>query len=99
MKNIALAALAAVATLGSIAPAAAQETVQVQIGYSDLDVASPAGTLVLAKRLEAGADTACARPDNRDVKRMQAWQECKNAVVTTGIQQLASKGIQLQAAN
>ena len=97
MKNIALAAIAAAVSLAA-APVAAQDVTQVEIGYGDLDVASSAGTLMLGKRLEAGADAVCSRPDNRNLKSMLAWQECKDAAVTAGIQQLASKGIQVQPA-
>ena len=89
------ATLAAVAAAIAVVPAAAQDAVEIYFG--DLDVASAAGTQVLGERLEAGADTICVRPDNRNLKGMVAWKECKEAVVTSGVEQLASKGIQLDA--
>jgi UrcA family protein len=94
MKNIAIIAIAAAAF--AAVPAAAQESTEVY--YGDLDVASAAGTQVLGERLEASAATVCARPDNRDLKSMLSWQECKNAAVTSGVEQLASKGINVNAA-
>ena len=89
------ATLAAVAAAIAAVPAAAQDTVEIYFG--DLDVASATGTQVLGERLEAGADAICVRPDNRNLKGMVAWKECKEAVVTSGVEQLASKGIQLDA--
>jgi hypothetical protein len=53
---------------------------------------------VLGERLEAGAASVCARPDNRDLKGMAAWQECKTTAVASGVEQLASKGINVNAA-
>lgn len=94
MKNIAIIAAAAAAIFA--VPAVAQETVEVY--YGDLDVASATGAQVLGERIEAGAATVCDRPDNRNLKGMLAWQECKNAAVTSGVQQLASKGINVDAA-
>lgn len=93
MKNFAIVAALAAATA---VPAAAQDTVEIYFG--DLDVASPAGTATLSARLQAGADAACERPDNRNLKGMLAWKECKNAVVTSAVEQLASKGIRIDGA-
>lgn len=95
MKTIAFAAAIAAAVSSVAIPAAAQDVVQVEVSYSDLDVASPAGVQALSARLEATADTICARPDNRDIKSMAVWQECKETAVQSGVEQLASKGIKL----
>jgi UrcA family protein len=94
MKNIVI--VAAVAAAIAAVPAAAQETASVY--YGDLNVASSAGAQVLGERLESTAGAVCARPDNRNLKGMLAWQECKDAAVTSGVEQLASKGINLDAA-
>jgi len=88
--------IAAVAAAVAAVPAAAQESTQIYFG--DLDVASATGAHVLGERLEAGAATVCARPDTRDLKGMAAWQECKNAAITSGVEQLASQGINVNAA-
>ena len=89
------ATLAAVAAAIAAVPAAAQDTVEIYFG--DLDVASATGTQVLGERVQVGADAVCARPDNRDLKGMLAWKECKEAAVTSAVEQLASKGIQRDA--
>ncbi len=94
MKKFAI--IAAVAAAIAAVPATAQESTEVYFG--DLDVASAAGTHVLGERLEAGAANVCARPDNRDLKGMAAWQECKNTAITSGVEQHASKGINVTAA-
>ena len=82
------AALAASLSLLSVAPAAAQE-ITVQVPYSDLDLASSAGAKVLAQRVES----ACERPDIRDLKAVSAWQQCKDSVRTSAMEQLNSKGV------
>ena len=82
------AALAASLSLLAVAPAAAQE-IAVQVPYSDLDLASPAGAKVLAQRV----DSACERPDIRDLKAVSAWQQCKGSVRTSAMEQLNSKGV------
>jgi UrcA family protein len=82
------AALAASLSLLAVAPAAAQE-LAVQVPYSDLDLVSPAGAKVLAQRVES----ACERPDIRDLKAVSAWQQCKDSVRTSAMEQLNSKGV------
>ena len=82
------AALAASLSLLAVAPAAAQE-IAVQVPYSDLELASPAGAKVLAQRV----DSACERPDIRDLKAVSAWQQCKDSVRTSAMEQLNSKGV------
>ena len=57
--------------------------------YSDLDLASSAGAKVLAQRVES----ACERPDIRDLKAVSAWQQCKDSVCTSAMEQLNSKGV------
>jgi len=94
MKKIAILAAAAVAL--TTVPAAAQDSVSIYFG--DIDVASAAGTQVLTSRLEASADDLCGRPDKRNLKGNVAFKECKEAVVTSGVEQLATKGIKLDAA-
>jgi UrcA family protein len=82
------AALAASLSLLAVAPAAAQE-ITVQVPYSDLDLASPAGAKVLAQRVDA----ACERPDIRDLGAVSAWQQCKDSARTGAMEQLNSKGV------
>jgi UrcA family protein len=82
------AALAASFSLLAVAPAAAQE-VAVQVPYSDLDLASPAGAKVLAQRVES----VCERPDLRDLKAVSAWQQCRDSARNSAMEQLNSKGV------
>lgn len=98
MKKIAFAAIAAAVSLAAVAPVAAQDVTQVAVRYGDLDFSSPAATQIFGNRLEAGADAVCGRPNIRDLKAVAASQECRDAVVTAGMQQLAGKGIQVQLA-
>jgi UrcA family protein len=94
MTKLALnAALAASLSLLAVAPAAA-ESVPVQVAYSDLDLASPAGARVLAQRVDA----ACERPDIRDINAVSAWQQCKDAARTSAMEQLNGKGVAFDSA-
>jgi len=91
---IAAAVAAAISSVSAI-PAAAQEA-QVSVRYGDLDTASPAGIERLGARIDAGADTLCGRPDVRDINANAEFKACKQAVVASTVEQLASKGIQVQ---
>ena len=91
MNKLAIASAVAVA-LSSIAaaPAVAQDTVAVT--YGDLDLNTAAGAQVLDQRLEAGVKAVCDRPDIRDLKSMLAWEQCKDAAMTSANEQLARQG-------
>jgi UrcA family protein len=92
MNKLSVVAAISVA-LSSIAaaPAAAQEF-QVGIPYGDLDLASPAGAEALSNRIEAGIDSACERPDIRNLRLMAEWQACKDAALNTAAEQVARLG-------
>lgn len=92
------AALAASLSLFAVAPAAAEE-VLVDVSFSDLDVTTQAGADLLGKRITAQAETACARPDIRNLKGMLAFEQCKTDVVASANEQLAAKGVALASAN
>ena len=98
MKKLSVAAAIAV-TLSSIAaaPAVAQETVAVHFG--DLDLNTSAGAQVLGQRLEAGVKAVCDRPDIRDLKSMLAYEQCKDAAMTSANEQLARQGAPAVAVN
>ena len=101
MKKLSVAAVISVALSSiAVAPAAAQDT-QVAIAYGDLDLDTPAGSEALAERIEAGVKAVCARPDIRDLKEMAAWEQCKDAAVSSAAEQLARQGasVTLAAAN
>jgi len=97
MNKLAIASAVAVA-LSSIAaaPAAAQDT-QVAIAYGDLDLATTAGAQLLGERIEAGVKAVCDRPDIRDLKSMLAWEQCKDAAMTSANEQLARQGARFAA--
>lgn len=87
------AALAAALSLFAVAPAAA-ESVPVQVTYSDLNLASPTGAKALAQRV----DSACERPDLRDISAVSAWTQCKDAARDSAMEQLNAKGIAFDSA-
>lgn len=92
MKAIAIKALAAASlSLLAVAPAAAQE-VRATVHFSDLDIASPAGAEVLNARLLGTIESVCERPDMRDLKAMVAWEACKDAAMSSAVEQLAARG-------
>ena len=97
MNKLAIASAVAVA-LSSIAaaPVAAQET-RVAISYADLDLSTAAGAQALGERLEAGVKAVCARPDIRNLKSMVAWEQCKEAAMTSANEQLARQGARTAA--
>lgn len=99
MNKLAIASAVAVA-LSSIAaaPAAAQDN-HVAITYSDLDLATLAGSQALGERIEAGVKAVCDRPDIRNLKSMLAWEQCKDSAMTSANEQLARQGARTVAAN
>jgi UrcA family protein len=95
MKTIAIKALAAASlSLLAVAPAAAEE-VSTTIHYGDLDIATAAGAQALNTRLLAGIDTVCAKPDSRDLKVIKSWADCKDAAMSSALEQLAAQGAAL----
>ena len=99
MKKLSVAAAVSVA-LSSIfaAPVAAQDT-QVAIQYGDLNLDTVAGSQTLSDRVEAGIKTVCDRPDMRDLKSMLAWEQCKDAAMTSANEQLLRQGAPTVAVN
>ena len=95
MTQFAIKALAAVSlSLLAVAPTAAQE-VQATVRYGDLDIASAAGAEVLNARLLGTVKSVCERPDLRNLKAVVAWNECKDAAMSSALEQLAVKGATL----
>lgn len=92
MTKLAIASAVAVA-LSSIAaaPAVAQEN-QLVVSYADLDLNTTAGVQTLDQRLEAGVKAVCGRPDVRDLKSGLAFEQCKEAAMTSAHEQLARQG-------
>ena len=95
MKTLAIKALAAASlSLLAVAPAAAQE-VQATVHIGDIDVASASGAEVLNARLLGTIKTVCERPDIRDLKAVTAWEACKDAAMSSALEQFAVKSAAL----
>jgi len=95
MIKLALGAfVAASVSVLTVAPAAAEEFT-VQVPYSDLKLDTASGAQTLAQRVTA----ACERPDIRDLKSMVAYEQCKDAAMTSANEQLARQGAPVVAAN
>ena len=95
MNKFAFVAALAASLCGFAATSASAQ--DVAIPYSALDVSTPAGAQALAERFAAGVDTACARPDIRDIKAMADFTACKDAAVISATQQLNNAGALLGA--
>ena len=95
MTKLAIQALAAVSlSLLAVAPAAAQE-VRTVVSYGDLDIASAAGAEALNARVLGGIKSVCERPDMRDLKAITAWEACKDAAMSSALEQLTLKGVSI----
>jgi UrcA family protein len=82
-----LAALA-VSVAGAV-PAAAADEVTVSVVFDDLDLAAPAGSAALDRRIDAAVKEVCAKPDIRNLKAMTAWEECKATARLGALDQLS----------
>ena len=95
MNTVTIKALAAVSlSLLAVAPAAAHE-VQATVHYGDLDIATTAGAEALNARVLGAIDTVCARPVSRDLKVIKSWEACKDAAMSSALEQLVQKGATL----
>ncbi|MBO9602069.1 MAG: UrcA family protein [Novosphingobium sp.] len=90
MRKFVVPALAAICIAGAFAaPAAAAETdtVVVKVGYSDLDLKTETGRDALEARIATAVKAACAKPETRSIKLMQAWESCKDSASSSAAQQ------------
>jgi len=95
MNKLAIASAVAVAFSSiAAAPAVAQDA-QVAVHYGDLDLTTTTGAQLLGERLEAGVKSVCDRPDIRDLKSMLAWEQCKDAAMTSANEQLSRQGARI----
>ena len=92
MKKLSVAAAVSVALTSIFAAPVAAQVTQVAIHYGDLDLNTIAGAQALGARLEAGVKAVCDRPDMRDLKSMVAYEQCKDAAMTSANEQLARQG-------
>jgi UrcA family protein len=80
------AALSAIALTLTV-PAAAQETRQERVVYSDLDLTGEAGQAALGKRIQGAVKRVC-RPAGSTVAEMQEWNRCKRASLASANRQM-----------
>lgn len=92
MKTIATALAAASLSLLAVAPAAAQDA-RGTVFFGDLDTASYAGAQTLNARLLGAIDAVCERPYLRDLKGNVAFNECKDAAMSSALEQLTALGV------
>ncbi|RYE71633.1 MAG: UrcA family protein [Oxalobacteraceae bacterium] len=89
MRNFVVPALAALCLSSvAIAPAAAEE-LTVKVAHADLKLSTAAGKKALETRIAVALKTACAKPEfMRDLKAMQAWENCKEGASAGAYDQL-----------
>ncbi|MFC4254113.1 UrcA family protein [Altererythrobacter xixiisoli] len=96
MRKFVIAALFALAA----APAAAAEApATVTVPFADLNLSSAAGSATLEARISAAVNSVCKRPNIRDLKAMQSWEDCKAEARTAVQGQLAYTGAPVQVAS
>lgn len=76
-----------VLTAGAISPAFAQETRAV--GYSDLNLATPAGEAALRHRVAVAVKQVCGDPDYRDLQALGQMRQCRKITGATAGNQVA----------
>jgi UrcA family protein len=91
MKIIAKVLAATSLLLLAAAPAAAQE-VRATVYFGDLDIASYADAVTLNVRLLGAIDAVCERPSLRDLKGGAAFNACRDAAMSSALEQLAVTG-------
>ena len=89
MRRFVVPALAAISLAFVVTtPATAAEIVTVKVGYADLDLNTAAGKDTLDARISAAIKTACIRPDTRNLKAVQAWEDCRDSAASSVADQL-----------
>ena len=92
MKFITHSLLAATLSALAVVPAAA-EPVQVTVNYGDLNLNSSAGADKLAQRIETQVQSACERPDIREMRAMQNYTSCLASAQSVTAETLARIGV------
>lgn len=88
MTKTIFAFAAALATVAAV-PATAQD-LRVEVGYSDLDIASTTGAEALAGRIEARIGSACGRTTN--LRELKTVATCKQDMIADAVIQLNDRG-------
>jgi len=76
-----LLSLSLLLTAAPIIPDPVTAPVSVKVAYRDLNLGSAAGRAELDRRLAHAVRTVCPAPDHRDLRQLQAAEECR-AVAT-----------------
>lgn len=89
-----LGTLGAAALLASPAIAAAAgpnaDVPQVSVPYSDLDLATSAGTRALYQRITSAAQSVCPAYDPRDLEAFAASRECQQQAIARAVRQVGN---------
>jgi UrcA family protein len=87
-----LAALAAVAVIGTAHAATPTEARSLKVTYSDLNLESAAGTQVLYSRIVSAARNVCAAQDvdNRDLHAVKQELQCENQAIAEAVSSVHS---------
>jgi UrcA family protein len=79
-----LATCAAIGAVG-IAHAAGADAPTLTVGYSDLDLSTQQGALVLYQRIEAAAYRVCAADDMLDLNAMATARVCREGAIAGAV--------------
>lgn len=93
MRTTLFAAALLIAVPASIGPALAAEpfnaTVSIDVPYSDLNLANPAGATAMLARIRQAAAKACGgSPLARSPKETRDYRSCVNTAVANAVRQL-----------
>jgi UrcA family protein len=85
------AALAACTALGAVGSAhAAADSPALKVRYSDLNLSTEQGSLVLYGRIVAAAHQVCAVDDIRDLKAVRAANACREQAIAQAVRDVNS---------
>lgn len=96
MRKFVIAALFALAAAPAVA---AEAPATVAVPFADLNLSSAAGSATLEARISSAVNSVCKRPNIRDLKAMQSWEDCKAEAHTAVKAQLAYTAAPLQVAS
>lgn len=103
-----LSAAAAIASLLFVAGAAARDRVpytpaadaaRVVVNYSDLNLDTEAGVVVLERRLVAAARRVCGAPDPRDLVLERLARACSKAAIARAVEEVGNPRLAKLAAS
>jgi len=66
-----------------------RDVVSVAVPYADLNLANAQGIAALNSRIKNAVDKVCGSPDARDLTRVAATRECRDAAIADATAQVA----------